>query len=216
MMRHVIIFTRAARLGTVKRRLAGDIGQLAALRFHNAMQTQLARNIASDTRWKIWLALTPDTGAVNSVFHGADILPQGRGDLGQRMARCFRALPPGPALLIGSDIPDISRHHIARAFSELAKNDAVFGPASDGGYWLVGLKRLRRLGGPHAKNLFTGVRWSSPHALADTCKAIGPGARIGYAQRLQDVDTAADYFHWRRLCSSRRGMISTKLQGRNL
>jgi len=216
MMRHVIIFTRAARLGTVKRRLAADIGQLAALRFHNAMQAQLARDIATDTRWKIWLALTPDIRAGNRLFYGADILAQGQGDLGQRMARCFRALPPGPAVLIGSDIPDISRQHIARAFSELGKHDAVFGPASDGGYWLVGLKRLRRLGGPQAKTLFTGVRWSSPHALSDTCKAIGPGARIGYTQSLSDIDNAADYFHWRRLCSSRRGMISTKLQGRNL
>lgn len=215
MMRHVIVFTRAPQLGNVKRRLAAGIGDLAALRFHRTMHAQLARGIAKDRRWKTWIAVTPDIGSKNNLFSGAKVLKQGKGDLGQRMARCFRALPPGPAVLIGSDIPDINAAHIARVFSELGKNDAVFGPAGDGGYWLVGLKRRRPIGGPHGRTLFSGVRWSGPHALADTVMALGPHARIGFAAQLSDVDNAEDYHHWRRLCSSRRGMISTKLQGRN-
>ncbi len=215
MMRHLIIFTRAAQLGRVKQRLAADIGALAALRFHSKMQHQLARGIARDKRWKTWVAITPDIHAVNGLFANAPLIRQGGGDLGQRMARCFRALPPGPAILVGSDIPDINAAHIARAFSELGRCDAVFGPAKDGGYWLVGLKRLRSIGGPHGRTPFGGVRWSSPHALADTIDAMRPRARIGIVDGLSDVDSAEDYHHWRRLCSSRRGMISTKLQGRN-
>jgi rSAM/selenodomain-associated transferase 1 len=210
MMRHVIVFTRAPQLGNVKRRLAAGIGALAALRFHRAMQVQLARGIAKDRRWKTWIAVTPDISSKSNLFSGAKVLKQGRGDLGQRMARCFRALPPGPAVLIGSDIPDINAAHLARAFSELGKNDAVFGPAGDGGYWLVGMKRLRS----QPADLFRGVRWSGPHALADTIEAMGSSARIGLVDPLSDVDSAEDYHHWRRLCSSRRGMISTKLQGR--
>lgn len=216
MMRHLIIFTRAPQLGCLKRRLAADIGDLAALRFHRTMQAQLARGAGKDRRWKSWVAMTPDIRTKNSFnsCNGFAFLKQGRGDLGQRMAHCFRALPPGPAVLVGSDIPGIRAAHIARAFAALGRNDAVFGPASDGGYWLVGLKRLRPIGGPHSKTLFTGVRWSSPHALTDTMEALRPHARTGVIDTLSDVDCAADYDHWRRLCSSRRGMISTKLQGR--
>lgn len=214
MMRHLVIFTRAAQLGCVKRRLAADIGALAALRFHNKMQAQLAQGIAKDKRWKTWIAITPYIRTKNSLLSGAQILNQGRGDLGQRMAHCFRALPPGPAVLIGSDIPGINAAHIARAFSVLGRRDAVFGPATDGGYWLVGLKRLRPIGGPHGRNLFSCVRWSGPHALADTINAMGSHARAGFVDSLPDVDSAEDYHHWRRLCSSRRGMISTKLHGR--
>ncbi len=217
MMQHLIIFTRAAQLGSVKRRLAADIGALAALRFHRAMQTQLAQGTGKDRRWKTWVATTPDIRTKNSFNSrgGFAFLKQGRGDLGQRMAHCFRTLPPGPAVLIGSDIPGVTRQHIAEAFAQLGENDAVFGPATDGGYWLAGLKRLRPIGGPHGRNLFSDVRWSSPHALADTIGAMGPRARISYVNTLSDVDNAADYHHWRRLCSSRRGMISTKLQGLN-
>ena len=214
MIRHLIIFTRAAQLGRVKRRLAADIGALAALRFHSKMQAQLAQGVGKDRRWKTWVAITPDVRTQNGLLSGTQILNQGRGDLGQRMARCFRALPPGPAVLIGSDIPGINAAHIARAFSLLGRRDAVFGPARDGGYWLVGLKRLRPIGGPHGRNLFRGVRWSGPHALADTIKAMGLHARTGFVDTLPDIDSAGDYHHWRRLCSSRRGMISTKLQGR--
>lgn len=217
MMRHLIIFTRAPQLGSVKRRLAADIGAVGALRFHSKMQAQIAQGIGQGKKWKTWVAMTPDIRIKNSFSSrtGFAFLPQGRGDLGRRMAHCFHALPPGPAVLVGSDIPDISPAHISRAFNELGRKDAVFGPARDGGYWLIGLKRLRAVGGPHGRKLFNGVRWSSPHALADTLLALGPQTRIGFVDMLTDIDSGADYHHWRRLCSSRRGMISTRLQGRN-
>jgi hypothetical protein len=217
MNRHLIIFTRAPQLGRVKRRLAAEIGALAALRFHRAMLARLAQGIASDRRWKTWVAITPDDYPAGGMaaLHDMAFVRQGQGDLGDRMARCFRSLPPGPAILVGSDIPEISAPHIADAFAALGRNDFVFGPASDGGYWLVGLRLRRALTGPHGKNLFTGVRWSGPDVLRDTIKALGPRARIGFTATLSDVDNAADYHHWRRLCSSRRGMISTKLQGLN-
>lgn len=205
MRRHLIIFTRAPQLGAVKRRLAGAIGALAALRFHRAMLVQLWRRLGNDRRWRTWIAITPDIRTRTNTIN------QGRGDLGQRMARCFRALPPGPALLIGSDIPGVTRAHIARAFALLGHNDFVFGPARDGGYWLVGLKRLRA----QPPGLFEAVRWSGPDALSDTLGNLGPNPHVGYLDTLSDIDTAADYHHWRRLCSSSRGMISTRLQGLN-
>ncbi|MSP42423.1 MAG: glycosyltransferase [Alphaproteobacteria bacterium] len=217
MNRHLIIFTRAPQLGRVKRRLAAEIGALAALRFHRAMLARLAQGAGRDRRWKTWVAITPDVCPAGGITLLRDFafLKQGGGDLGDRMARCFRPLPPGPAILVGSDIPDISARHIASAFAALGRNDFVFGPASDGGYWLVGLRRTRALTGPHGRNLFTGVRWSGPDVLQDTITALGPRTHVGFTATLSDVDNAADYHHWRRLCSSRRGMISTKLHGLN-
>lgn len=210
MTRHLIIFTRAPRLGAVKRRLAGEIGEIAALRFHRAMLSQLLHRLAGEGRWRIWIALTPNICVRNDALwpHRVTLLAQGDGDLGQRMARSFRALPPGPAVLVGSDIPGITNAHIARAFAALGRNDLVFGPASDGGYWLIGARRR-----PLVRGLFANVRWSGPQALADTVKNAG-ARKIGLVDMLSDVDTAADYALWRRLCSCSRGMISTRLHGR--
>lgn len=103
------------------------------------------------------------------------------------MARLFRNMPPGPVCIIGADIPDISRPHIARAFRALGSHDAVFGPARDGGYWLVGLKRTT----PPPATLFTSVRWSTEHALSDSIATL-PGYRITTVATLSDIDTVDD------------------------
>jgi hypothetical protein len=91
----------------------------------------------------------------------------------------------GPTCIIGADIPGIEAPHIAQAFKALGDHDAVFGPAPDGGYWLVGLKHAPKPG------LFANVRWSTEHALADS-RATLPDARIATIATLADVDTAAD------------------------
>ncbi|WP_264211920.1 TIGR04282 family arsenosugar biosynthesis glycosyltransferase [Leisingera thetidis] len=92
-----------------------------------------------------------------------------------------------PVCLIGADIPAITRAHIARAFAALGDHDAVFGPAADGGYWLVGAKHPSRL----PQSLFGNTRWSTGHALADTLQTL-PGWRIALTDTLHDVDTGAD------------------------
>jgi glycosyltransferase A (GT-A) superfamily protein (DUF2064 family) len=103
------------------------------------------------------------------------------------MQRLFECLPPGPVIIVGSDIPAIAPNRIAKAFALLKGSDAVFGKARDGGYWLVGLKRTPRVLAP-----FSSVRWSSQHALADTLANLG-GRRVAFAAELGDVDTSADY-----------------------
>ena len=81
----------------------------------------------------------------------------------------------------------IKRHHISDAFTELGRNRAVFGPATDGGYWLVGLKRST----PPPREMFKGVRWSTKHALVDTLATM-PDYAPAMVATLQDVDTVAD------------------------
>jgi glycosyltransferase A (GT-A) superfamily protein (DUF2064 family) len=114
-------------------------------------------------------------------------MQQGRGDLGERMQRIMRETPAGPVVIVGTDVPGIRPAHIAEAFRLLGQHDAVFGPASDGGYWLVGLRRRPRLIRP-----FGGVRWSTLHALADTLANLS-GRSIGQLPTLSDVDDGRDF-----------------------
>lgn len=187
--RHLVLFLRAPRLGRGKSRLAAGIGALAALRFQRATLARLLRLLGRDRRWRCHLAITPDREARRRWAPGTEPRGQGSGDLGRRMVRLFRELPPGPALIIGSDIPEITAAHVAAGFGALGQSEGVFGPAADGGYWLIGLSRRR--GVPHG--LFAGVRWSTHHALADTLASLPPGFRVAMLETLEDVDDAASY-----------------------
>ncbi len=191
---HLIIFTRTPRLGGAKRRLAADIGAAVAMQFARANLDHLARTLGPDRRWSCSLAVSPDrdAGAGYRWPLGLARTPQGPGNLGQRMGRAMAAKGPGPVVIIGADIPEITPDQIARAFAALGRSDAVFGPAPDGGYWLVGLKRS-----PSIPDIFSDVRWSSRHALIDTASNLGPGTRITYLDTLADIDTGDDYRAWR-------------------
>ena len=182
---HLVIMSRAPRLGAGKRRLARDLGVLAAWRFQRRMLRQVLRRLGRDPRWVTWLAVTPDR-AVQDTRGGVRILPQGPGSLGARMARLLRDRPPGPVVVVGSDIPDLDAGHVAQAFEALGRHDWVFGPAADGGYWLVGARRRRA-----PWRTFEGVRWSSPHTLADSLANLA-GARVALLEELHDVDTGED------------------------
>jgi len=135
--------------------------------------------------------VTPDRAAAGPWPPGWRVVAQGRGDLGARMVRLFRDLPPGPVVVVGSDVPDLGPAHIVRAFARLGSHDWVFGPAGDGGYWLIGARRR-----PVWRPPFAGVRWSSPHALADTLANL-TAARVAVADELPDIDTGADLARWR-------------------
>ncbi len=187
----LVIMIKEPRPGRVKTRLGQGIGVIPATWWFRHQSARLIRSLR-DPRWQIVLAVAPDR-AVTSRVWPADLprLPQGGGDLGQRMKRMLKGVSSapahGPVCLIGADIPGITRAYIARAFAALGHSDAVFGPATDGGYWLVGAKHPARL----PQTLFQNVRWSSEHALADSIATL-PGWRIAQTDVLNDVDTAAD------------------------
>lgn len=187
----VVVFARVPRLGTVKRRLAAEIGDRAALRFHSQTLTRLLRRLAADRRYRTVLAATPDRARLR-LPPRVQRMAQGSGDLGQRMQRVFRRFPQRRAAIIGCDIPEAGPEDVAAAFRALGRADAVFGPAADGGYWLVGVSP-RRPGRP-----FAAVRWSSPDALADTLANFSPRYRVARLRTLHDVDTAADWLALRR------------------
>lgn len=188
---HLVIMARAPRLGTVKRRLARDVGALRAWRFYHHTAGAIARRLSGDPRWRTWLAVTPDRSARRCPWPvAAEVMPQGGGDLGARMDRVFATLPPGPVVIVGTDVPDLSAAHVARAIKRLGDHDWVLGPAEDGGYWLIGARRR-----PTYRTPFAGVRWSSAHALADTVANL-QGARVAFLERLSDIDTGEDWIRY--------------------
>ena len=198
MRRHLVLFLRAPILGTGKRRLARDIGDVAALRFERLMLAGLLRRLGRDRRWHMRLAVTPGRARHRKRLwpRGTPIVGQGRGDLGERMLHALAACPPGPVVLVGADIPALSSHHIAEAFRLLGRHDFVFGPAADGGFWLVGARRS-----PSLPVSFGEVRWSTLHALEDALANLPRRVSVGFAARLEDVDDGASF---RRL-APRRG-----------
>jgi hypothetical protein len=186
MRRHLVLFARAPMLGGGKRRLAGEIGDVAAVRFERLMIALLLRRLGRERRWRLRLAVTPDRAG--KWPRRIESVGQGRGDLGRRMRRAIAGCPPGPVALVGADIPALGARHVATAFHRLGACDLVFGPAADGGFWLVAARRR-----PLPATLFKGVRWSTPDALADTLAGLPKGTKVGLADRLEDVDDGAGY-----------------------
>lgn len=190
--RNLVLFARRPHLGAGKRRLARLIGGLAALRFETAQLRANLRRLRKPV-WTCWLALARRPGQSSFQSPGWRLCDQGHGNLGRRMSRVIGRLPTGPVVLVGNDIPMLRAGHIAAAFQALGRADLVFGPAEDGGYWLIGLApRVRR------KNLFHQVRWSGPHALEDTL-ANAAGLCVAKLEQLWDVD---DEDGWRRFRAS--------------
>ncbi|HEY9038811.1 MAG TPA: TIGR04282 family arsenosugar biosynthesis glycosyltransferase [Roseovarius sp.] len=188
----LVVMLKEPRPGRVKTRLGQGIGMVHAAWWFRHQTARLLREL-DDPRWRLILAVAPDREGLASRVWPAHLprIAQGPGDLGMRMARIMRRLPPtlapGPVCVIGGDIPGIRRAHITSAFAALGAHDAVFGPAPDGGYWLIGLKRSRAVPASFLKN----VRWSSADALSDSMATL-PGARIALIDMLRDVDTIAD------------------------
>ncbi len=179
--------------GRVKSRLGRDIGMVPAAWWFRHQAAGLIRRVGRDSRWRTILAVSPDVQGIASRVWPPDLprWPQGGGDLGRRMWRIFRFAEPGPVVIIGADVPEITAARIAAAFRCLGDHDAVLGPAADGGYWAIGMRRLA----PLKASPFHRVRWSTPHALRDTRRAMSElrtVARVAYVDQLSDVDTAED------------------------
>jgi len=166
--------------------LAADIGRVHALRVYRAMCAKILREV-EDPRWDAVLYITPNK-FIDARFGGLwpEHYPraqQNDGDLTARLARAFAV--KAPIIAIGTDAPQVKKRDIANAFKALKPNPAVFGPADDGGFWLIGLN------GPVKQGLFEGIRWSHPDTFADM-KAKLDG-QVHLIRTLKDVDDGAAY-----------------------
>jgi rSAM/selenodomain-associated transferase 1 len=181
----IIIFARAPRLGTVKRRLAAGIGAVPALRFHRNQLARITREAAKIRGVDSYLAITPNRARFRPAPRLA-ILNQGAGDLGARMHQAFARFPRRHVILIGADIPHLAASHLRQAIRALKHHHAAFGPAEDGGYYLIAMAARR------PTRPFANVRWSTQHALADTTRNFAH-LRTTTLPTLPDIDTEADF-----------------------
>ena len=193
---HLVLFARQPLLGKTKSRLAADIGAIAAHKFYRNTLHETAWYLGRDHRWKTWLTATPDSSAINKCLWpippNITLFGQGKGNIGTRMSRVFNTLPAGPIVIIGSDIPEIQKSDIQAAFKALGHNNFVFGPAIDGGYWLIGANRATTL----PMNLFKNVRWSSLNALSDTLVNIPKRFRFQLITKRLDIDDGEAWHYW--------------------
>jgi uncharacterized protein len=178
---------RAPVAGRVKTRLARGVGVAEALHYYRVQSRLTIARLGRQPFWETILSVTPDRDCASRVWPG-DIarMAQGGGDLGARMQRPMRILPPGPVCVIGTDIPGITVAHVRRAFASLGRRNVVFGPASDGGFWLVGMRRRPRVSAP-----YTNVLWSHPQTLANVLANLNL-QDVGFTATLHDVDEAVD------------------------
>lgn len=184
----VVMLARDPRVGVGKRRLAQDVGDVAAWRIGRAMASGLARRVC-DPRWRTVVMITPDRAARASRPGlwpvGVERRAQGGGDLGARIERATGL--GAPCLVIGTDTPDVGRADLAAAFALLRRHPVVVGPAPDGGFWLLGVRAPLRSGA------LDGVRWSSAQTLTDVVSPLAAHGAIARLRVLADVDTLADW-----------------------
>jgi len=190
----VLVFAKAPTPGRVKTRLTPALDERAAAELHRQLVARTLRTATAAALGPVGLCCAPD--AQDAFFvecaqeFGLSLHDQGEGDLGARMARALEfALHDGsPALLIGSDCPALSLEYLRAAADACSgDSDAVFGPAEDGGYVLVGLARR-----PPAQ-LFENMNWGNANVMHETrLRLKGLGWRWTELATLWDVDRPED------------------------
>lgn len=183
----VVLFTRYPEPGRAKTRLIPALGEDGAAALHRRLaERTLAAVRASGLPYELRV-----TGAEPAAFRAwlgpMDAVPQGDGDLGERLAR---AAPPYPVLFIGADVPDLSANHLRAAADALRGAPAVVGPAEDGGYWLLGLAGAVR-------GIFDGIAWGTDAVFDQTMIRLrAAGAEPALLACLADCDRPEDLVRW--------------------
>jgi rSAM/selenodomain-associated transferase 1 len=193
----VLVFTRYPQPGSTKTRLAKVLGNRGAA----ALQKKLTEKTLARVR-----QFLQKNRAAAAVYHEGgsreemlqwlgpdlDYLAQPDGDLGQRLTGAFReAFGQGyfRVVIIGADCPDLLASHIEEAFSILRSQDLVIGPATDGGYYLIGLSRPEPA-------LFAAIPWGAGNVLEKTLEiAEQKGLSLAQLETLSDVDRPEDLQH---------------------
>lgn len=191
----VIVFAKAPVPGAAKTRLVPALGPagaaaLAARMLRHALAQAVAAGVGP-----VELCAAPDGShpALQDAAAGADVAlaAQGEGDLGQRMHRAFERhlRAHAGALLIGTDAPALDANVLRHAARALHDHDAVFVPALDGGYALIGLRRADPC-------CFDGMHWSHAQVMADTRDRLrAAGLHWAELPSLADIDEPADLVH---------------------
>jgi uncharacterized protein len=189
----VAIMAKAPRAGEVKTRLCPPLSPADAAELYRCFLLDKVEQVRALPAVRPAVAYTPtEASAVfDALAPGFLLLPQRGADLGERLANVFEALFAAgyaAALLIDSDTPTLPPAYLAQAVEMVAAPpaDVVLGPSEDGGYYLIGLRKVYR-------ELFTAMAWSTPRVLSETVARAGSlGLGVVTVPPWFDVDTAED------------------------
>ena len=189
----VLVFEKNAILGQVKTRLASGMGELPALEIYKHL-VQLTYSALEAVPVPVWTFFSDFIPESTHPIVENSLVQQGQ-DLGERMSNAFaRTFESGrdKVVLIGTDCPTLQSQHLLQAFEALNHSDLVLGPATDGGYYLIGMKSS-------AAYLFEGIAWSTSQVLSQTLHvASQQGLIVTLLPELDDIDTQED---WQRYSS---------------
>ena len=182
----VIVFVKNIKLGKVKTRLAKTIGNQGAFQVYAELvkvTEEATKNISEDKR--IYFS----ESVVENQWENHQKFVQVGVDLGERMKNAFKkGFDDGyeRIVLIGSDLPDITATHINKGLNALTQNEVVFGPAEDGGYYLIGLSKIHNF-------VFNNKPWSQTHLLEETLSELKENqVTFSTLDTLNDIDTYED------------------------
>ncbi|UCG77509.1 MAG: TIGR04282 family arsenosugar biosynthesis glycosyltransferase [Nitrospirota bacterium] len=185
----LIIMAKYPDPDTVKTRLSGSMSPQERVGLYEKLLHNTISRLSGLSGIDTIINYTPYNADSYFKMFGSDVFPQVEGDIGERMFRAIEEVIGrgyGKTVLVGVDIPDLTGGIVENAFSMLEHNDLVFGPALDGGYYLIGMKKP-------LEAIFRDIQWSSPHTLQQTIVvAESLGRTIAYTEYLQDVDTIED------------------------
>ncbi len=209
-MRRLAVFARPPVEGRVKTRLSPALPPPEALALYAGMLEDTLTAVVGASAEERIVFWAEEQGTVPFELPGGVAeRAQAQGDLGARLTEAFERLldrPDATAVIVGADCPDLHAARISEAFAALGHADAVLGPSSDGGYYLIGLRRP-------APALFHGIDWSTPVVLDQTlARAEEAGVGIVRLGTLDDIDTPADLARWigRRAASGAVGAPATR------
>lgn len=198
MNEHLIVFTRYPEPGRTKTRLMPALGAAGAALVQRQMTEHCLRTVRALQQQRpvrVWVcyAGAEESGFRDWLGEEWDYLPQVEGDLGDRMATAFSYAFKQEAqrvVTVGIDCPDITTDLLIEAFDALKYQGLVLGPASDGGYYLIGLQRL-------VPELFENMDWGTETVLADSLiRATKVGLDPAQLEVLTDVDYPEDLSRW--------------------
>lgn len=190
-MNRLAVFARMPSTGRVKTRLSPSLPADLSAQLYVAMLTDALEAAAASGSDQAAVFWAPSDGPAPGflVPEGVAVRHQHGAGLGQRLSAAFGELLEDPvdrAVVIGSDCPDLGPTALREAFAALEEHDLVLGPARDGGYYLIGLRRV-------TIPLFEGVSWGTDRVFAQTCdRAKRAGLRIATLDVLGDIDGPED------------------------
>lgn len=183
----LIIFSKSPDGDNVMTRLSGYLSENERLKLHTELLEGTVKKLRDIPGADTVLSYAGDGDYLRKF--GLRMFTQSEGDLGRKMHMAIeKVLGEGypRAVLVGVDIPGLSAEIIAKALKLLERCDAVFGPACDGGYYLVGLKSP-------SEEIFTGIEWSTETTLKQTvAKAESAGLKVEFTDTLSDIDRPED------------------------